>query len=196
MNGADVKAILEFIFVLCVVLALSFALSRHAPAHSTSGSQAAIPRLAFKYRADLIRNARFSFGLEAPTSTFASQIHAESGWNAGVCNRIKACGLGQIMPRTATGLARTYKELGPAAPLNPQWALRALLFYNRDNFRLAGNGAITCSQAKRMLASYNAGPGVLKRKSWPRETQYYVKRILFELEPLYESAGWGLGSCP
>jgi soluble lytic murein transglycosylase-like protein len=153
-----------------------------------------IPRLAYKYRRDLIANARYTFGLAAPTATFASQVHAESRWNVNARSYVGATGISQFMPATARAMSKRYKELGPAAPLNPQWALRAMMFYNRDNFRLAGNGDLTCSQVKRILAAYNAGGGVLKRKRWPRETQHYVARII-TLEPLYIAANFGLGSC-
>lgn len=175
-------------FGLLLLLALWLAL-HGADAHADS-----IPRAAYAYRSQLIREARLVFGLSSHTATFASQVHAESRWVANARNRSGASGLSQIMPRTALGLARIHSELRPAAPLNPQWALRALMRYNLANYRLAGNGALTCSQAKRMLASYNAGPGILKRKVWPRETQRYVARIL-ALEPLYIAANFGSGSC-
>lgn len=154
-----------------------------------------IPRVAYTYRSQLIREARHAFGLTAPSSTFASQIHTESGYRANICNRIGACGLGQIMPRTARGLAKTYPELGPAAPLNPQWALRAMLRYNLENWgHLRALHDQPCLRMKMTLASYNAGPGVLKRKRWPKETQRYVARIM-ALEPTYIAANFGLGSC-
>src|SRR5688572_15590130 len=43
-------------------------------------SLAQIPPDAKRYKRDLIRNARAIWGLDAPTSTFAAQIHQESGW--------------------------------------------------------------------------------------------------------------------
>jgi soluble lytic murein transglycosylase-like protein len=153
-----------------------------------------IPPIAYKLRSDLIRASRHIWGISAPSATFGAQVHMESGWNPNVCNRIGACGLGQFMKPTASYMSRRYKDLYPAAPLSPTWAMLALARYNYENFKLAGDGKLTCAQARRVLASYNAGPGVLKRKTWPRETQRYVQRILYDLEPLYESAGWGLGS--
>lgn len=173
-------------FALLLLLALTLAI---IDAHADS-----IPREAYRYRAELIRESRFAFGLTAPTATFASQIHVESGYRSNICNRIKACGLSQFIPSTARAMARLYKDLSPAQPTNPTWALRALARYNFYNFRLAGNKELTCSQAKRVLAAYNAGAGVLKRKSWPKETQHYVARIV-ALEPLYISANFGSGSC-
>ena len=43
---------------------------------------AQIPDTANRYKRDLIRNARLEWGLDAPISTLAAQIHQESTWNA------------------------------------------------------------------------------------------------------------------
>ena len=55
------------------------------------GSVAAqIPPDAAKYKRDLIRNARLIWGLDAPTATFAGQIHQESApraWRSS-CRRL------------------------------------------------------------------------------------------------------------
>lgn len=155
-----------------------------------------IPRIAYKMRSDLIRTSRFVWGVSAPSSTFAGQVHQESRWNATVCNRIGACGLGQFLKPTASWMAKRHRDLNPAAPLSPTWAMLALARYNLENFRLIGKGPLTqCQKMTLTLASYNAGPSILKRKKWPKETIHYTRRILYELEPIYEAAGWGPGSC-
>jgi Transglycosylase SLT domain len=156
-----------------------------------------VPPIAYKLRSDLIRTSRHIWGISAPAATFGAQVHQESGWNPNVCNRIGACGLGQFMKPTASYMSRRYKDLHPAAPLSPAWAMLALARYNSENYARVKNYKFTqCQKMTLTLASYNAGPGVLKRKKWPKETIHYTRRILYELEPLYEGAGWGLGSCP
>lgn len=153
----------------------------------------AIPPLALKYRPTLIREARFLFGLTAPTSTFSSQIHAESNWNPSARSRSGATGLTQFMPRTAAWMAKRYPDLRPVAPLNPIWSIRAMLRYDRYLWDKA-RGWELCPRMKLTLASYNAGEGRMY-KQWPKETRAYVHRILQVLEPLYVANGWGSGSC-
>jgi Transglycosylase SLT domain len=175
------------------VLGLVLGLLQATDAYALPRSEA-IPRTAYAYRAQLIREARYVWGLSAPTSTFSSQIHAESGWNPNARNRrSKAAGLSQFMSPTAKWLSRRYPELGSSAPLNATWAIRAMLRYNREIYRMTRAGT-PCEKAGRMLAGYNFGPGRMY-KHWPRETQRYVHRILQILEPVYVANGWGLGSC-
>jgi soluble lytic murein transglycosylase-like protein len=147
-----------------------------------------------KYRRDLIRNARLVFGLGAPTSTFAAQIHAESGGRANVCSRRGACGLAQFMPRTAKAMSRRYPALGPAAPLNPIWSMRAMLHYDWEIWSTV-YVADPCARMRHTLIGYNGGPRRIYAKQLPRETQRYIHRILVTLEPAYIANGWGLGSC-
>src|SRR5437899_759874 len=105
MNALGWRLLIELIFAFAVAIVVLLSLFQDAPA------QDAIPRLAYRYRGDLIRNARFVFGLEAPTSTFASQIHIESGWVANARNRSGASGLGQFLGPTARHITRKYPEL-------------------------------------------------------------------------------------
>jgi soluble lytic murein transglycosylase-like protein len=152
----------------------------------------AIPRAAYGYRATLIREARFAFGLSAPTATFGSQVHTESGWRFRARNSSGAAGLGQFMPSTATWMARRYPDLRPAAPLSATWAIRAMLRYNRYLWDRAKGDS--CPRMRLVLAGYNAGPSRMYKR-WPRETQRYVHRVLVQLEPHYIQSGFGPGSC-
>lgn len=159
-------------------------------------SSESVPPIAYKYRNDLIRTSRFVFGLTAPSATFGAQIHAESHWDANARSRAGAVGLSQFIPSTSRYMGRRYADLRSVAPLTPAWSLLALARYNWENWQhLHALEAQPCLRMKMTLASYNAGPGVLKRKRWPRETQRYVYRILQVLEPVYVAKGWGLGSC-
>jgi soluble lytic murein transglycosylase-like protein len=189
MNAKDWRLLIEVLFAFWVAIVILLALFQDAPANE------AIPREAYKYRSAIIREARFSFGLSAPTATFASQIHAESGFRANICNPIAACGLSQFMPATARAMARLHKDLSPAQPTNPAWAIRALVrldYYLWEKTR----GNDTCARMHMVLIGYNAGEGRMRKKWRPKETQRYLTRIFVQLEPLYvQAGGWGLGSC-
>lgn len=66
-----------------------------------------IPVEARQYQRELTRNARAVWGLNAPVSTFAAQIHQESQWNARARSPVGAQGLAQFMPATASWIAGT-----------------------------------------------------------------------------------------
>jgi soluble lytic murein transglycosylase-like protein len=194
LSGAQLKTILmdgipKLLVWIAAAIVVFFALS---DAYGKARPAESIPHLAYRYRRDLIGNARFVWGISAPTSTFGAQVHAESSWIANQCNRIGACGLGQITPGTRRWLAASYPALRPAAPLNPIWSLRAMLRYDLYLWDMAKG--VGCSRMRLVLAGYNAGKGRMY-KHWPAETRHYVVRVLNVLEPTYIQAGWGIGSC-
>ena len=94
-------------------------------------------------------------------------MQTESAFNAMAVSPVGALGLMQLMPEVA-------EELGAVDPMDPRQNimagaryLRQLLDAHRCNVRLA-------------LASYNAGPGNVKKyRAVPpfKETQNYVKRV-------------------
>jgi len=182
---------------------------------------AGIPAEAQHHRRDLVRAAHHGLGLTAPIATLAGQVHQESGWRADARSGAGAEGLAQMMPGTAAWLAETRpRELHPAQPYNPGWALRALVTY--DAWLLARvPGASACERWAFALSGYNGGLGWVQRDrrlaheagadpdrwwgevehhtaraGWARrENRAYVRRILTELEPRYRAAGWGSGVC-
>lgn len=176
-----------------------------------------IPRNALLYRSDLIRNARVIWGLNAPVATFAAQIHQESGWRKDAKSPF-ATGLAQFTPDTADWISKRYAgELSENQPLNPGWALRALVTYDNHLWR-AITAADDCEHMAMTLSSYNGGLGWLQRDirltraagydplrwwgnvekfsnraKWAiEENRGYPRRILLVLEKLYLS--WGPGA--
>lgn len=179
-------------------------------------SPAGVPRDAVRYQRDLISNARAVWGLNAPVATFAGQVHQESTWKADARSRTGAAGLAQFMPRTADWISGLYKdELGENEPLNPAWALRALVRYDkllRDGVKRFDS---ECDRMKFALSDYNGGAGWrMKRQARSaqpghyetsaainpgiseanqRENYEYALRIVNRWQPLYST--WGIGVC-
>lgn len=180
-------------------------------------AQAEVPERALRYRADLIRNARAVWGMDAPVAVFAAQIHQESLWRPNAKSRF-AAGLAQFTPDTARWIAGAYPaELGSDQPYNTAWALRALVRYDRHlHARLAG--VDECSHMALVLASYNGGLGWVQRDQklttqrggnrliwfgqvekhnagrarWAyEENRGYPRAILLRWQPLYSA--WGRG---
>ena len=188
----------------------------------TRPSEAAtIPAAAAKHRADLTRNARVVWGLDAPAATFAAQVHQESAWRPGAASRVGAAGLAQFMPATASWISQRYPELASADSYNPGGALRALLRYDAWLFERT-DAAGLCERWAMTLSAYNGGLGWVLRdqrlaasqgldpRTWFdavetvnagrsaanwRENRAYPRRILHLLEPVYVAAGWGRGVC-
>ena len=184
-------------------------------------AESPIPHVAEKYRSELIRNARFSWGLEAPVAVFAAQIEQESAWNPRAVSRVGAQGLAQFMPATAKWLPSVIPSIGEAAPLSPAWALRALPAYDKWLWdRISAADAY--ERMAFTLSAYNGGQGWVARdkrlaaqrgldpdrwlghvatvnagRSAPnwRENRAYPRRILAR-QDAYVRAGWGPGIKP
>lgn len=177
-----------------------------------------IPREAHNYQRDLIREARAVWGLAAPSASFAAQIHQESRWRRDARSPVGAAGLAQFMPSTSAWISGVYRaDLGDNAPLDPRWAMRALVIYMRWlHDRVAGLDR--CERMAFAMSGYNGGLGWVNRRKaaseYPlicfaatcrinpgiteanqRENERYSERILLTLEPVYAGAGFGLGVC-
>ncbi|MFZ5659175.1 MAG: transglycosylase SLT domain-containing protein [Pseudomonadota bacterium] len=179
---------------------------------------ATVPNEALRLRADLIRNARAVWGINAPVARFAAQIQQESAWRPAARSRY-AEGLAQFTPATAAWIAQAYPRLGAAAPYSPQWAIRALVTYDRHLYLriLPRQGRVeACDRWAMTLSAYNGGLGWVgrdralaaragadpdrwwrhverysPRADWARrENRDYPRRILLRWEPIYRQAGW------
>lgn len=183
-----------------------------------AASAAEIPTSAKHYQRTLTRNAQMVWGLNAPVSGFAAQIHQESGWNPAAKSPVGAEGLAQFMPSTAKWLCGAYRLPG-CETTNPTWAIRAMVTYDHHLYT-ACRGHTECDRAWCALRSYNGGLGnyraeakhaadPLDRQSVAKacgtarrsvrhcpENLGYPHRIIDVIQPRYVAAGWGQGWCP
>ncbi|WP_005537669.1 transglycosylase SLT domain-containing protein [Aggregatibacter actinomycetemcomitans] len=179
----------------------------------------ATPAKAEQYQRTLTRESYAVWGLNAPIPVFAAQIHQESQWKTTALSPVGAQGLAQFMPKTADWISTQYPELADNQPYNPDWALRALVHYNRFNYeRIAAR--TECDRMAFMLSAYNGGLGWVqkdKRKArsqgldpltyWQSvelvnsgrsranfaENRGYPQRIIYRWQPLY--INWGIPQC-
>lgn len=181
-----------------------------------------IPETSARYRLALEREAVAQFGLDAPVSLLASQIHAESTWEPTAQSEY-ASGLSQFTLPTATWLPTVCPEVGAPDPWDAAWSLRAIACYDAWLYKRVDNAATDCDRWAFTLSSYNGGQGWLARDRarasakgadaarWfghveahsPRGAMYmaenrsYVARILLRFQPAYIAAGWpGERVCP
>lgn len=119
---------------------------------------AELPQGALKHRADLTRNARAVWGLDAPVATFASQVHQESRWRPDAVSPVGAQGIAQFMPTTADWIAQAYPALAERQPFNPSWGLRALVTYDRHLWDRV-KASSECDRMAMTLSAYNGGLG-------------------------------------
>ena len=194
-----------------VATLLWFVLSGFAWAHPRT----VVPRQAALYRATVIREVRFYWGMAERPSTFLGQIHQESGFREDARSPVGAEGLSQIMPRTGAWLWEIYpadlREACPqmsGCPRDAKWAIRAVVLFDKrlyDSYRFA----IGDDRWAWTLASYNGGSGnankekrlcpcdknrwfgsvenfCLRTAANCRENRGYPRRILLELRHHYE----------
>jgi soluble lytic murein transglycosylase-like protein len=169
---------------------------------------------ALMVRADLTRHAEFYFGVPPPTAVIAGQIAQESAFNPKAKSPVGAVGLMQFMPGTATWAAG---QVGAGNPLDPAWALKAGVWYDRWLFQRV-HYPTDCDRWGAALASYNGGlgwhnkrvalatkptdfwnsvrlvnPGVSQASQY--ENQSYPYRIVYLQQPRFQSLGGRL-VCP
>lgn len=173
----------------------------------------AIPQAALQYRAAIVREAAFRFGVPAPAPVIAGQITQESAWRADARSRVGAAGLMQFMPRTAEW-ASPMCSGGAADALNPSWAIRCGVWYDRWLWeRVAGK--TDCDRWQFALAGFNGGLGYVQRRkarspdpgsaavTMPinpgiapenqRENERYAPAIVYRWQPRF--ASWGRTVC-
>ena len=186
---------------------------------SAKAAEVTIPRAAKQYRATLVRAAHATWGLDAPVSVFAAQVHTESWWRNNTVSHVGAQGLAQVMPSTAKWLPSVAPETGKPEPFNPGWSLRALCAYDKWLWE-RNDGASAYERMAFTLSAYNGGQGWVNRDrrlarhrgldaarwfgavatvnagrsaaAW-KENRNYPRIILQERQYAYIKAGWGPG---
>lgn len=188
-------------------------------ANLAHASDVTIPRAAQQYRATLTRAAHATWGLDAPVSVFAAQVHTESWWRNNTVSHVGAQGLAQFMPSTAAWLPEVAPETGKPEPFNPGWSLQALCTYDRWLWE-RNDGASDYERMAFTLSAYNGGQGWVNRDrklarqrgldaarwfgavetvnagrsatAW-KENRNYPRLILQKRQYAYIKAGWGPG---
>jgi len=130
-----------------------------------AGLSPTAPPGAAVYGRDVIRDAHFYWGLDAPVATFLGQLYQESKFDARAQSP-DADGLAQFTPATALAIARTHPAdlPGAAAPMDPAWAIRAMVLYDHDLWLHFAEAEPGDEQLAFMLAAYDGGPGWLDRE--------------------------------
>lgn len=175
---------------------------------------AQVPAASAKYRAIVIRESRMKGGLGAPVAMFAGQLTQESGWNPNAHSGVGAQGLAQFMPATSLWISKVYpKDLPGAASLDPNWSIRALIYYdywiyarlgmyqtvdeNRWAASLSGfNGGLGWAQKDARIGSCSLWWGCADSVADGRtaanlvQNRDYPRRIIRLYEPRFLAAGW------
>jgi len=192
---------------------LGFAAGVFATLWWAASASAQVPPAAEAYRRDLVRIGQDVWGMDAPVSLLAAQLHAESGWRPGAVSPVGAGGLAQFMPATARDVAARYGG-GPPNVFDPRWAMRAQSVYLRELKGLVGSARNDSERMAFALSAYNGGLGWVRRRQAMSddpgrclgascdinpgirpaaqvENRAYPRRIILELLPRYHAAGWG-----
>jgi hypothetical protein len=128
-----------------------------------------VPAEAVRWRSTLVREVRYSWGLWQDPADFFAQVHQESAWRANARSRF-AAGLTQFTPGTARGMQASSRLRALCAdaggcPLDPAWALRAMVAYDRSIWE---NQKLEFYPGRELMAAalvgYNGGEGWVRRE--------------------------------
>lgn len=179
-------------------------------------SAIAAPDRCLQYRSLLIRESQAVYGINAPVPMQVAKLRQESSCRAEVTAWDDGRGLAQFMDGTAAHVAAMFPELGPPAPYDSRWAIRAMVRYDKWLYARV-KGDTVCERWAAALKAYNAGLGYVQRAQrrsptpgiWFNATENinagqsvqnfehsrrYPRVILFKHQPLY--AHWGVVTCP
>ncbi len=109
-----------------------------------------------KYLPQVVREARYFIGMDAPFHYFMGQIEVESRCNESITAFDGGMGLGQFMPETAEWIQEretALKEFGiNPQPYDSRWAIRALILYDRYCYQ-----NVLCQCWHYAFRAYNGG---------------------------------------
>jgi len=178
-------------------------------------STQSIPSNANQYKADIIRHAQATFGINAPISILAAQIHKESTWREDAKSPY-AEGLAQFTPQTEEHVKNKYPVLSYGDALNPIWSIQAQMLYDNE-LKTKVDAIDECNDWALTFAMYNGGSGWIwkeknlaeasgvdrnqyfdgvenfnggRRLSAKKENRDYPRKIILELQMMYQEGGW------
>lgn len=116
-----------------------------------------------KYWPQVLREARYHIGMDAPAAGFMGQIEVESRCDAGVTAFDGGMGLAQFMPATAAEVHEREAALQEIAmqpmPYDPRWSIRAMILYNRWLY-----ARVACRDWHYAWRAYNGGLTAINRE--------------------------------
>lgn len=182
-----------------------------APAVPVKAAPAPVPvQDKVPYLKTIRDSAEMYYGVPAPVPMIVAQIEQESAFNPKAVSPVGATGLMQFMPATAKWAAQA-GGFGVAAPLDPEWSIRAGVWYDRHLYDRVLYANSVCDRHKFALSGYNGGekrvrdrqalspspgnyaitstinPGISEANQ--RENAAYPLRIVYALQPKYASLG-------
>lgn len=122
----------------------------------------------------------FSWYYRVDPRLVVAMVLAESGFRPDAVSRAGAMGLGQLMPRTASGLGVT----NPFDPVQNLAGAIRLLHGHLNTYsggRAYREGTVSWNDIILAMAAYNAGSGAVRKYGGVppyRETQTYVRRVI------------------
>jgi len=146
--------------------------------------------------------------MDAPIAALAAQLAQESDFRADAKSPF-ASGLSQFTTATSIWISSLYPQLGSPAPLDPQWAIRAMILYDKRLHDGINPAVDECSRYSFALSDYNGGSGwrIKRQKMSPQpgvyaitsafnpgiskanqqQNQDYPFRIIYHWQPIFVS---------
>lgn len=121
------------------------------------------PQSCTAQRPTLTREANIRFGIPSPTPVLAAQMFQESACNPRAVSPVGAQGLMQFMPQTAQWAA-TANAWGAPQPFNPEWSIRAGVWYDRWLYDRVRHAETACDRWHFALSAYNGGLGWVHKR--------------------------------
>jgi soluble lytic murein transglycosylase-like protein len=169
-----------------------------------------IDAAALPYLDEIRASSQFYFGVPAPVPVITAQIAQESRFDPDARSPVGAMGIMQFMPGTAKWAAQA-GGFGIAAPLDPSWAIKAGVWYDRFLYDRVQAPKTPCDRWLFTLSAYNGGEKRVRDRqaqsvdpgSWAAtgninpgisagnqsENAQYGPRIVYVLQPRFTTLG-------
>lgn len=164
-----------------------------------------------RFSALVVRESQAVHGPNAPAPRYMAQIAQESGCRPDITAWDNGRGLAQFMDGTAKMIPALCPGIGPVAPYDPRWAVRAMICYDVWLGKRV-QGMTECQSVAAALKGYNAGLGYVQQAQtkssapgqWFGLTEFiltrqspinfefsrtYPRKILFQHQPKFRELG-------